>query len=166
MNHSIYPMDLKTPIGSKVVYAFPDNGLVTESARMELMGLIEGEAYTVADVLVHGWSSYVYLEEFPFESFNSVNFANLIEKIEEEGVVLTLKEFLETDEPLKVYVANFPGVWLGGEAIVVAKNKSEAVSLLTTELQERSLGHALDKHYLSEIDITIPNAYVINDGDY
>lgn len=64
-----------TYVGDKIYYAYPENGYEFEQQKCKEL-LKYGTAYTVANVDIHGWSTHVYLKEFPGQTFNSVNFAN------------------------------------------------------------------------------------------
>lgn len=69
-------MNIYTPAGYKVMYAFPESGYELDKEYNEKIGLVVGQEYTVSGTDVGGSYTTVYLEEFPDESFNSVNFAN------------------------------------------------------------------------------------------
>lgn len=69
-------MNIHTPSGYKVIYAFPENGWDDTEKYNESIGLVVGETYTVEDTEVYSSYTTVYLKEFPDKSFNSVNFAN------------------------------------------------------------------------------------------
>lgn len=66
---------------------------------------------------------------------------------------------------LKVYYnTDFEGLWpVGVSAVVVAESETQAIELLTEELQKRGLAYRGSMH---EIDTTIPTAKILQDGDY
>ena len=76
-------MDIYAKKGHKIIVTEKsiENGYdsVKEHAKKHLE---IGEMYTVHCTSVQGWSTTVYLEEFPDEEFNSVNFEDADEAIE------------------------------------------------------------------------------------
>ena len=66
-------MDIQSPEGTKIVF-INKNGYSHEPEDARERGLIEGETYTVDYTVVYGWTTKVYLEEFPEIPFNSVMF--------------------------------------------------------------------------------------------
>lgn len=60
--------------GDKVVFAYPDNGFPLDVDRAKNNGLIKDQVYTVHDIKIYPWTSYLYLEEVPGISFNSIQF--------------------------------------------------------------------------------------------
>lgn len=69
-------MDIRSEPGTKVVFAYPNNGYPAdgESAAEHLT---EGAEYTVKICAIHDWKTRVELEEVPGVQFNSVMFAAL-----------------------------------------------------------------------------------------
>lgn len=68
-------MDINTSIGSKVIFAFPDNGMGYErKAAIKCLKL--NHEYTIERIDVGGWHTTIYLKEFPDIPFNSVHFKN------------------------------------------------------------------------------------------
>jgi len=68
-------MDIYSSIGTKVTF-LDRNG--TEFDRIEAEKILKvGEIYTIADIEIHDWISYVTLEEVQGKTFNSVMFDNL-----------------------------------------------------------------------------------------
>ncbi len=67
-------MNLYSEPGSKVIFAYPENGWPDDKWNNGRCGLILGRTYTVDHMEVHRSNSYVYLREFPGISFNPVNF--------------------------------------------------------------------------------------------
>lgn len=67
-------MNIYSKPGTKVVFAYPDNGYPSEKETVKKLGLKLGEVYTVKMTIVSQSSTSVYLEEFPCISFNSVHF--------------------------------------------------------------------------------------------
>ena len=69
-------MNIRTPAGQKVRYAFPENGYPYQqdvaSAHLQVGGV-----YTVERTEIDSWTTDVYLKEFPDVRFNSVLFENL-----------------------------------------------------------------------------------------
>lgn len=66
---------------------------------------------------------------------------------------------------LKVYYnTDFEGLWpIGVSAVVVAESETQAIDLLTEELQKRGLAYRGTMH---ELDRTKPHALILQDGDY
>lgn len=66
---------------------------------------------------------------------------------------------------LKVYYnTDFEGLWpVGVSAVVVAESETQAIELLTEELQKRGLAY---RGTMKLIDTTAPCAIVLQDGDY
>lgn len=69
------PMNIHTEPGSMVRYAFPNNGYDGDKKKASER-LVPGVLYTVLRVEIHSYVSYVELEEFPGEMFNTVLFAD------------------------------------------------------------------------------------------
>lgn len=67
-------MPIDTPEGTKVVFAYPKNGTSGDQAHAQRLGLKEGDEYTVEDTEAGGFSTTLWLREFPGERFNTVNF--------------------------------------------------------------------------------------------
>lgn len=70
-------MDITTTPGTKVVFAYPENGWPFDRNKVKEKGLSVGREYTVGHIEVFSSASDVYLEEFPGVPFNSVHFANV-----------------------------------------------------------------------------------------
>lgn len=68
-------MDINTSIGSKVIFAFPDNGMKYEKKAASKYLKLNHE-YTIERIDVGGWHTTIYLKEFPDIPFNSVHFRN------------------------------------------------------------------------------------------
>ena len=68
-------------------------------------------------------------------------------------------------QSLKVYYnTDFEGMWpVGTSAVVVAESAEQAESLLTDKLAAIGLAY---RGTMTEIDITVPNAIILQDGDY
>ena len=66
-------MDIYSPHGTKVIFAFPDNGYEPDIKRAKEY-LAVGFEYTVDSTIVHGSYTDVILKEFPNVKFNSVQF--------------------------------------------------------------------------------------------
>ena len=68
---------------------------------------------------------------------------------------------------MNVYTCNtFHGHWpVGTAAVVVAKDEAEARNLLSIELLKQGLGLS-DFDELVELDLTKPQATILNNGDY
>jgi hypothetical protein len=71
-------MDVHAEPGTKVVFAFPQNGYPAEKA-ITAQFLSVGSVYTIARTDVHDSSTTVYLVEFPGMPFNNCSFAGLIQ---------------------------------------------------------------------------------------
>lgn len=67
------PIDAKQ--GTKVVYAYPENGQQWDMDRLERLGLKVGDEFTVEGTEISGFSTALRLREFPGKRFNTVNFA-------------------------------------------------------------------------------------------
>ncbi|ODA07335.1 MULTISPECIES: hypothetical protein [Paenibacillus] len=70
-------MNIYAEKGHKVVF-LNKNGTESQRLGARKKGLIEGHVYTVESTEVGGYSTGVYLKEFPGYSFNSVMFADLV----------------------------------------------------------------------------------------
>ena len=68
-------MPIDAEEGTKVVFAFPNNGMSGDRSHLQRLGLQEGQEFTVEATDAHGFSTTLYLREFPGEQFNTVNFA-------------------------------------------------------------------------------------------
>jgi hypothetical protein len=66
-------MNINAEPGSKVVYAFPNNGMKSDQAHAAAM-LTVGREYEVEDTEVRSYTSYVYLKGFAATKFNTVMF--------------------------------------------------------------------------------------------
>ena len=55
------------------IFSYPNNGTQSDQKKIHDAGLVEGLAYIVRDVVVHGWYTDVYLEGY-HGPFNSVFF--------------------------------------------------------------------------------------------
>ncbi len=69
-------MNIRSPKGTKIVYAFPENGYTFDQDLAKRSDLIVGEEYTVSRIIVRSWDSKVFLEEKPDIGFNTVLFKN------------------------------------------------------------------------------------------
>jgi hypothetical protein len=73
---------------------------------------------------------------------------------------------------LRLFHCATAGVWLTANIVVVAANEDEAVVLIHQALEATGyLGRGLDKRNITrdmvkELDISVPKAHIINDGDY
>lgn len=68
-------MPIDAPEGTKVVFAFPNNGERGDKDRLGRLGLKEGDEFTVEKTEISRFSTTLYLREFPEERFNTVNFS-------------------------------------------------------------------------------------------
>jgi hypothetical protein len=71
-----------------------------------------------------------------------------------------------TDVELKVYKAEFPGHYLGGEAVVVAKDEIAARKAVKEEMRQHGLTPNINDVQLTEVDATKPGFLHFWDGDY
>lgn len=69
-------MNIYAKKGDKVMF-LNRNGYPNDPKHAVIVGVVEGNEYTVKSVEVGGWCSYVTLEEFPNEEFNTVMFADV-----------------------------------------------------------------------------------------
>jgi hypothetical protein len=77
---------------------------------------------------------------------------------------------------LKIYIAEFPGVYLGGSIVVVAVDRGHAARLANQKLGERQLllsGRknarlfpVLTSRDFRQIDNRVAEVVFVNDGDY
>jgi hypothetical protein len=74
-------MNIHSKPGTKVKYAFPDNGWKMDKSMLEELGIKVGDILTVKYTNVYNYGTAVYFVEFPGKAFNSVNFANVEESI-------------------------------------------------------------------------------------
>ncbi len=70
-------MDLTTQPGAKVIFSYPDNGWPSDIEQVKTYKLKVGKEYTVVKLEVGSYSSHVWLAEFPFRAFNTVQFTNV-----------------------------------------------------------------------------------------
>lgn len=73
------PMDIYSKEGTKVKY-MNKNGYEGDREYANKF-LKEGKVYTVEDIEVGGFMSYVYLKEFPSKPFNSVMFKEFLRRV-------------------------------------------------------------------------------------
>lgn len=69
-------MDINTPIGSKVRFSFPENGVCSD-VEIAKKYLNENEIYTIKNIYISGCRTNIIFEEFPGIEFNSVQFENI-----------------------------------------------------------------------------------------
>jgi hypothetical protein len=67
------PIDARP--GTKVVFAYPDNGTEGDKRTICKLGLMPGQAFTVKRTEPHGFHTNLFLAEFPETPLNTVNFA-------------------------------------------------------------------------------------------
>lgn len=65
---------------------------------------------------------------------------------------------------MKVFHYSFRGVWLDGDAIVVAPSALVATRMLSKKLKEDGLDQTIIK--LVEIDTTKKSVLIVDNGDY
>jgi hypothetical protein len=68
-------MNIYTPIGSKVIFSFPDNGMKYEQERAKEYLEVNKE-YTVERIEIGSWKTEVFLKEVHDIPFNSILFKN------------------------------------------------------------------------------------------
>jgi hypothetical protein len=68
-------MPIDSEPGTKVTYAYPNNGTCGDKDKLGRLGFKEGDEFTVEETVIDGFSTTLYLREFPGERFNTVNFA-------------------------------------------------------------------------------------------
>lgn len=68
-------MNIYSKIGSKVVFAYPENGDKWDIEEAQKY-LTLGDTYTIEKIDIHNWKTDVVLKEFPEIYFNSVQFKN------------------------------------------------------------------------------------------
>lgn len=66
------PIDAKP--GTKVTYAYPDNGTKWDKENLAKLGMKVGDEFTVEDTEISSYSTTLRLCEFPGKRFNTVNF--------------------------------------------------------------------------------------------
>lgn len=70
---------------------------------------------------------------------------------------------------MKVYTARFPGVWLGGTAVIVAANEAGARRRLRTALARQNFTLTDDHSHvqIDEVEITdAGDTIILDDGNY
>ncbi len=72
-------MNIYSPPGTKIIFAYPNNGWVRDSEFAQKAGLVVNNEYTVEEIEIHQSSSYVYLKEVPRDKFNTSLFADVAE---------------------------------------------------------------------------------------
>lgn len=76
-NERLHPtMDIKSEVGTKVIYKYPKNGSEYESDKAAET-LLYNCIYTVKKINVGQSRSDVELEEYPGMEFNTIFFANI-----------------------------------------------------------------------------------------
>lgn len=70
-------MNINAASGDLVTFQYPDAGLYVDQAQCRQMLTLNG-VYTVNRTDVHGFVTYVYLQEFPDHFFNSVMFEDVL----------------------------------------------------------------------------------------
>lgn len=68
-------IDITSKPGTRIRMRYPDNGHLTDQREVALHKLKVNSLYTVKNIRVGGWISYVELEELPGKWFNTVHFA-------------------------------------------------------------------------------------------
>ena len=69
-------MDINSPKGTKVIYAFPDAGYEYQ-IKIAQKHLILNNVYTVEYTHIYSWRTDVYLKEVPNIAFNSCLFKEI-----------------------------------------------------------------------------------------
>lgn len=68
---------------------------------------------------------------------------------------------------MKVFTCSFHGYWpVGGEGVIFAENKEEAIKMFKTKLIEMKLDQEIDVDSIKELDINTPSVVILNDGNY
>lgn len=67
-------MPIDAAPGTKVAYAYPNNGTEFDKDKLAKLGLNVGDVFTVETTEISGFSTTLRLCEFPLERFNTVNF--------------------------------------------------------------------------------------------
>ena len=68
---------------------------------------------------------------------------------------------------MKVYTCKFPGIYVQGAAMVIAKDAEHAAELLNRELEQRAgIEFRATVFDMEQRSITVENVVVISDGDY
>jgi hypothetical protein len=68
-------MDMHSPPGTKVMFWFPHHGYDHDKPQFKDLGITLGTVLTVEHTEVGSCHAYIFLNEFPGELFNHVNFA-------------------------------------------------------------------------------------------
>lgn len=66
---------------------------------------------------------------------------------------------------LKVYFADFHGIWLGGSAVVVAESEAQAAEMVAAEAAAQGVRDP-GTITLKEIDVKRPGVQDLYNGDY
>lgn len=66
---------------------------------------------------------------------------------------------------LKVFLATFNGVWLGGDALIIAETKLKARNKLKKVMEKSDLKD-FDSIDIEEVDINTEQCILIDDGDH
>ena len=66
---------------------------------------------------------------------------------------------------MKLFRADFAGKYLGGHAIVVAENATQALNLILTDFTRRKIEY-LEKLEIEEFVYTKPSIVYFDDGNY
>ena len=70
-------MGIYTSRGARVEFSDAEAGYPHDQETLKKNKLKLGGVYTVDEVIVYGFSSTLYLKEFPGIPFNTVNFSNV-----------------------------------------------------------------------------------------
>lgn len=77
---------------------------------------------------------------------------------------ITLVRTLVSDPPLKAFRVTYPGIYIGGNAVVLARDEKEAKELVKTDSRTIGWGRAI---VVTEVgNVFTPTVLYNNNGDY
>lgn len=67
---------------------------------------------------------------------------------------------------MKVWTAKFDGIWMGGDAVVVAKDVETAVAILNDEIALLGLKDRVTAEDMIPLNTKKEGVLILDDGDY
>lgn len=67
---------------------------------------------------------------------------------------------------MNVYTCSYPSHWLGANAVVVAEDEFEAVTLIVIKAISQGVRVKASQIKITPLDITTPGAHILFNGEY
>lgn len=67
---------------------------------------------------------------------------------------------------MNVYTCSYPSHWLGANAVVVAEDEFEAVTLIVIKAISQGVRVKASQIKIAPLDITTPGAHILFNGEY